>query len=305
MGNALMDIQIEVEEEALASLPYPKEGMTLIAAEKRDSLFQTLGKKSSHYRSGGSAANTLAAIAGLGGRTALLGCVGSDSLGKRYVEDLDGIGVEFIPSSSSLPTGTCVVLVTPDSKRTLLTTLGCAPFLQESQVDTSLISRARLLYVEGYLWDDPQTIAAIRKAIIYAKKHGVRIAFSASDSFCVHRHKADFLRLIQEDVDMLFANAEEAKALVSRDSLPEAGDALGDLCQLVALTDGEKGSLLFHRQKRVNIPPVPCRAVDTTGAGDAYAAGFLMGFIRDHSLEEMGKLGSKIASEVVSRRGAR
>ena len=216
------------------------------------------------------------------------------------------IGVDFLSNPSTAEgTGTCIVMVTPDAQRTMLTTLGCAPFLQQHHIQESFIAKAKILYIEGYLWDHPETITLVKKAIKIAKENQVKVAFSASDSFCVNRHKEDFLHLLNKEVDIFFANADEAMAITDTDTPEKAIDFAKSACNFMAITKDKKGSVIIANKETYEIASVPCRELDTTGAGDAYAAGILHGITHEMEIEAMGELASKISSEVVAKMGAR
>jgi sugar/nucleoside kinase (ribokinase family) len=259
--------------------------------------------------SGGSAANTAVGIASLGGASAFVGRVRDDLLGTVFAHDIRAAGVHFEtpPATAGHPTGRCLILVTPDAERTLNTFLGAAAELHPADLAPELIGRAAVTYLEGYLFDQPDAKAALRAAARTAHDAGQRVALSLSDMFCVERHRVDFLALVEHDVDILFANDAEVCALYRVDRLDDAIAAVTRDCDLAAITRGAEGSLVISRGAVQEIPvhPVPGAVVDTTGAGDLYAAGFLYAFTRGHDLASCGQVGALAASEVISHLGAR
>jgi sugar/nucleoside kinase (ribokinase family) len=257
--------------------------------------------------SGGSAANTCAVAAGLGSRVAYIGKVADDQLGAVFRHDINAVGVHFptAPLSGGAPTARCLILVTPDGQRTMNTFLGACVTLSIADVDPALVAASAVTYLEGYLFDPPEAQAAFRKAAEAAHAAGRRVALSLSDAFCVNRHRAAFLDLVANHVDILFANETEITALYECNSFEDAAEAARKDVTLVALTRSEAGSLILLGDHIVKISVVPARVVDTTGAGDAYAAGFLTGLTSGKSLETCGRMGSIAAAEIISHTGAR
>jgi len=280
--------------------------MQLIDQARGDSLYAAMGQ--AVEVSGGSAANTLAGMASLGAKTGFIGKVAKDELGKIFRHDLRAVGVAFdsTESTGDKGTGRCLICVTPDGQRTMNTYLGAAGFLDNSDVDEKLIASAKILYTEGYMWFDASTKDAIRKSFEVAKKAGTQVALSLSDAFCVEAHRDEFLAMIKDDIDILFCNEAEATALYPGKSFAEVLDLLQPQCDVTAVTCGPDGSkILTKGGERISIKAAPTKVVDTTGAGDLYAAGFLYGMTHGKSLEESGKLGSACAAEIIGYLGAR
>jgi sugar/nucleoside kinase (ribokinase family) len=258
--------------------------------------------------SGGSAANTAVGVTSFGGRAAFIGRVRDDELGRVFAHDIRAAAVRFdnAPAADGAPTGRCLVLVSPDAERTMNTFLGAAAQLHPNDVAEDLVRAAAVTYLEGYLFDEPDAKAAFRLAANTAHDAGRRVALSLSDTFCVERHRADFLALVEHDVDVLFANDAEACALYETSTLDDALDAVVRQCEVAAVTRSAAGSVIVGREDRVEVPARPVdRVVDTTGAGDLFAAGFLVGFTRGEGLRRCGELGSLAAAEVISHFGAR
>ncbi len=259
--------------------------------------------------SGGSAANTAVGIASLGGASAFVGRVRDDLLGTVFAHDIRASGVHFhtSPATDGHPTGRCLILVTPDAERTLNTFLGAAAELHPDDLTVELIGGAAVTYLEGYLFDQPDAKAAFRAAAGAAHAAGRRVALSLSDTFCVERHRSDFLAFVEHEVDILFANDAEACALYRVEQLDDAVAAVARDCEVAAVTRGAEGSLVIGHGEvhAVAVHPVPGEVVDTTGAGDLYAAGFLYALTRGHDLEACGRVGALAASEVISHLGAR
>src|SRR3984885_6478093 len=257
--------------------------------------------------SGGSAANTCAVAAGLGSRVAYIGKVADDQLGGVFRHDINSVGVHFPTAalSGEAPTARCLILVTPDGQRTMNTFLGACVALTESDVDPALVAASAVTYLEGDLFDPPAAQAAFRKAANAAHAAGRRVALSLSDAFCVNRHRAAFLDLVANHVDILFANEAEITALYERNSFEEAAEAARRDVAMAALTRSEAGSVILHGSETVTIKAEPTTMVDSTGAGDAYAAGFLAGLTAGRSLDLCGRMASIAAAEIISHYGAR
>ena len=313
IGFPLVDVLGVVGDAHLVELGLPKGSMTLVDAPRAEEICSTLG--TTVEVSGGSAANTMAGIASLGGRSGFIGRIADDAPGRRFVEAIGDAGVVFEPviltelhqqELSSTETGRCVILVTEDHERTMATHLGIGAFLTEHHVDSAFVRRGSVLYIEGYQYDEPVAKAAIAKAIEAAHEAGGSVAVSLSDSFCVDRHRADFLHLVEQDIEVLFANADEAMALFNSPTLEAALDALEETGILAAVTNGAEGSVIVSPSGRISIPAkLVGEVLETTGAGDLYAAGFLFGLTQGFDLESCGELGSLCAGEVISHMGGR
>jgi sugar/nucleoside kinase (ribokinase family) len=257
--------------------------------------------------SGGSAANTCAVAAALGSRVAYIGKVADDQLGGVFGHDIKAAGVHFptTPLVDGAPTARCLILVTPDGQRTMNTFLGACVTLGEADIDPVLVAASAVTYLEGYLFDPPEAQAAFRKAAAAAHAAGRQVALSLSDAFCVNRHRAAFLDLVANHVDILFANETEITALYQRNSFQEAAEAVRGQVALAALTRSEAGSVILRGAETVTIAAAAATVVDTTGAGDAYAAGFLAGLTAGKSLDLIGRMGSIAAAEIIGHFGAR
>ncbi len=306
IGNAIVDIIGRCDDAFLTKHEAIKGSMQLADAERVKTLYDAMGP--AIEISGGSAANTIVGIASLGGRTAFIGKIADDEFGKIFAHDIRAAGVHYEtpPASSGVPTARSLVLVTPDGERTMNTFLGVSPELDHGEIDAELIQASSIVYLEGYLFDRPEAKAAFRQAAELAAKNNRQVALTLSDGFCVDRHREEFLALIKSNVDILFANESEITALYQTTSFDEAAiKATGDI-SLAVLTRSEKGSLILHDGKRIEIPVAAVDSVvDTTGAGDLYAAGFLYGLSAGHGLETAGHLGSMAAAEIISHLGAR
>jgi sugar/nucleoside kinase (ribokinase family) len=306
IGNAIVDIIGRCDEAYLATIGATKGGMRLVGADEVKKIYATMGP--AVEISGGSAANTIAGIASFGGKAAFIGTVASDEFGKIFTHDIRSIGVAFDvePISNGAPTSRSLILVTPDGERTMNTFLGISTSLNESQLKLDLIQGSAILYLEGYLFDEPQAKQAFRKALHTAKTAGRKVALTLSDGFCVDRHRGEFLELIRSGIDILFANESEIKSLYQTESFDLAAMNASNDTNLAVLTRSAKGSILFVDGRAIEIAPEPIsELIDTTGAGDLYAAGFLYGYSKGYSLEICGRLASLAASEIISHIGAR
>jgi sugar/nucleoside kinase (ribokinase family) len=258
--------------------------------------------------SGGSAGNTIAGIAALGGKTAYIGKVAADQLGEVFTHDIRAVGVTYdtTPLVGGLPTARSLIFVTPDAQRTMQTFLGATTQLGPEDVNMDYITSSKVVYLEGYLWDQPRAKAAMRDAAIQAQAAGVKVALTLSDAFCVNRFRDEFLELADKHVDILFANESEILALYQTENFDEALQQVRKHCEIAALTRSEKGSVVVKGDELHVIDAVPgVTVVDTTGAGDAYAAGFLYGYTQGHDLATCGRLGGVMAAEVISHYGPR
>ena len=307
VGNALVDVLSPASDEFLVEEGLQKGGTALIDAQRSQELYGRTGPGTE--QSGGSAANTAVGVAALGGCCAFVGRVRDDLLGEVFTHDIRAAGVAFdtSPATNGAPTGRCIILITPDAERTQNTYLGAAAELGADDIDPARFATAAVTYLEGYLFDQPEAKAAFRRAAKEAHAAGRRVALSLSDTFCVERHRDDFLALVADDVDVLFANESEIGALYRVPRVDDALDSVRQHCGVAALTLGGLGSVVVGDGSVVEVPvhPVPGRVVDTTGAGDLYAAGFLFGLTHGHDLARCGALGALAASEIVSHVGAR
>jgi sugar/nucleoside kinase (ribokinase family) len=306
IGNAIVDVIASADDGFLARHGMHKGAMVLVDERRADAIYAEMG--ATVMSSGGSAANTVAGIASFGGRTGFIGKTRDDALGEVFRHDITAAGATFsTPASTSGPaTARCLVLVTPDSQRTMNTFLGASGLLTPHDVDAALVRSAAVTYLEGYLYDAPAAQEAFHAAAEIAHGAGRRIALTLSDPFCVNRHREAFLRLVDRHVDVLFANLAEASALFESEDLDDIVARLRATTELAALTRGADGSLVVTKDEVVEVRAVRVgRVVDTTGAGDAYAAGFLFGLTHGLSLDECGRLGSLAAAEAISHFGAR
>jgi sugar/nucleoside kinase (ribokinase family) len=305
IGNAIVDVLAEVDDSFLAAEGIAKGGMTLIDAARADRLYARM--PAAVEMSGGSAANTMAGIASLGGQCAYIGKVAKDELGAVFAHDIRAIGVAYRtkPLVGGEPTARCLVAITPDAQRSMSTFLGASSFLGPADLDADLIRAARVTYLEGYLFDRPEAKAAFFAAADIAHEAGREVALTLSDTFCVERHRGEFAKLVRE-VDILFANEGEARALTGEGDFTAAARALGEDCRVVCVTHGAKGSVIFTDGRAQTIPAHPvAKLVDTTGAGDLYAAGVLFGLTSGFDIQTSGRVGSIAAAEAISHVGPR
>jgi len=306
IGNALVDVLSHESHEFVAAQDLTPGAMTLIDTARAEALYAAMGP--AVEISGGSAANTLVGITSFGGSAAFVGRVADDELGAVFGHDVRAAGVEFRakPASGGEPTGRCLIIVTPDAQRTMNTYLGASAQLGPADVDHELVARAQVLYLEGYLWDEPDAKAAYRLAARTAHDAGNRVAFTLSDSFCVDRHRDEFLELVESEVDVLFANEAEITSLYEVDEFDDALQRVQHHCEIAALTRSERGAVIVARDEVhvVDAHPVG-EVVDTTGAGDQFAAGFLFGLTHGYHLGTAARLGARAAAEVIGHLGAR
>ncbi|HEX3884454.1 MAG TPA: adenosine kinase [Stellaceae bacterium] len=306
IGDAIVDVIAIRDEAFLVEEELAKGTMTLIDDARATALTERIGE--GVEASGGSAGNTMAAIASLGGKGAFIGKVRDDRLGRVYRSDLTGIGVRFdTPEATSGPgTGRCLIVVTADGQRTMATYLGIAVELGPDEVDARIVADAKVTYLEGYLFDPPQAKEAFHKAARLAHEAGRKVALSLSDPFCVARHRDAFRELVAGSVDILFANEAEICSLYQTEDFAAAADAVRGQVAIAALTRSEHGSVILAGGATHTVEAAPvARVVDTTGAGDLYAAGFLFGLTNGRPLPTCGAIGSLCAAEIISHVGAR
>ncbi len=307
IGNALVDIEVQVDDSFLEQNSLAKGGMTLSSPEQQLKILEALSDKSTKNSSGGSAANTIHGISVLGGKSYYLGRVANDSFGVHYTKDMQHCGVGFPgPGSEQEGTGTCVILVTPDCERTMFTHLGVSSALHPDNVDDTIVQGSKVVYIEGYLWTGDETREAAHKLAHHAKSEGLQVALSLSDPFIVNSYKEQLTDFIRSNVDILFCNEVEAKSMAETSDPSNAFDKLQALANTVFLTLGKKGSWAGKASEtRFSAGVFPVQAVDTTGAGDLYAAGALYGLVQGKNLQECAVLGAYCSSQVVTQLGGR
>ncbi len=306
IGNAIVDVIARVEESFVARHGLVKGSMNLIDEARAEELYADMGQ--AVEVSGGSAGNTAAGVASLGGRAAYFGKVKADQLGAIFRHDMRAQGVAFdsSPAADGPATARSFILVTPDSERTMNTYLGACVNFTTADVDKAVVQAAQVTYMEGYLWDRPEAKEAFKLAAKIARAAGRKTSITLSDSFCVERHRDSFLELIRNDIDIVFANEAEIKALYQTGDFSAAMQAIARDCAIAVLTRSEKGCVVVKGDDMHESPAHPvAKVVDVTGAGDLFAAGFLHGFTSGKSLPEAARLGSMAAAEVISHIGAR
>lgn len=306
IGNAIVDILAMVDDAFITRHQLKKGNMELVDEARSKLLYSQLG--ATQECSGGSAANTLAALASLGAKAAFIGKVADDQLGGIFTHDMRGTGVHFesAPAQSGPATASCIVCVTPDAQRTMLPYLGACVGVSEADVDEALIAQSSVLYIEGYLWDIDAAKAAIRKAIAIAKKHGNKVALTLSDTFCVHRFRDEFLTLVKSDIDIVFANESEILALTEQSDFDQAITAIQGKCEVALVTRSEQGAVVVTKETVQAVAGLKVdQLVDTTGAGDLFAAGFLYGYTRGWAHTDSAMLGNRSAAEIITHLGAR
>ncbi len=306
IGNAIVDVITRADDRFLSKHDLTKGSMMLIDEARADALYAAMGPGTEV--SGGSCGNTMAGIASFGGRGAYIGKVRNDQLGGVFGHDIKAIGVSFAtpPATSGPATARCLISVTPDAQRTMSTYLGACTGLGPNDIDAALVASAQVTYVEGYLWDAPDAKKAVLKAFDAAHAAGRKVSITLSDSFCVGRYRAEFRDLIRNQVDILFGNESEITSLYEVNSFEEALELARKEAKIAALTLSEKGSVVIKGSETYAVPAAPvAKVVDTTGAGDLYAAGFLYGFTHGKPLAECARLGGIAAAEIISHVGAR
>ena len=307
IGNAIVDVLTNVDEIFLTEHGITKGAMTLADQDRATNLYSTM--LSPEEISGGSVSNTMAGLAALGGTGSYIGKVRDDKLGEVFRHDLEAMGISFDTPAASEgpPTARCLVFITPDGQRSLITYLGASSGLTPENISEEIIHKHSMIYIEGYLWDSPSAVEAVTKASTLAHNAKRKVALNLSDSFCVDRHREPFRKLIDDNqIDILFANETEITSLYQVGDFDEALLQARQDCNQAALTRGEKGSVVFSKDEIYNIPPVPVeQVVDTTGAGDLYASGVLYGLTQGYDIQTSGRIGSISSSEVISHVGAR
>jgi sugar/nucleoside kinase (ribokinase family) len=306
IGNAIVDVIAKVDDGFVAREKLVKGSMNLIDEPRAEELYAHMGPASEH--SGGSAGNTAAGVASFGGKAAYFGKVKNDQLGGIYRHDMRAIGVSFdTPAAEDGPaTARSFILVTPDGERTMNTYLGACVNLTTADIDADTVRKSAITYMEGYLYDKPEAMGAFREAAKIARTAGRTASITLSDSFCVERHRDDFLNLIRTGIDIVFANESEIKSLYQTQSFEGALAAIRKDCAVAVLTRSEKGSVIARGSEVVEVPTFPVdHVVDVTGAGDLFAAGFMFGYTKGLPLKRCGELGSLAAAKVISQVGPR
>ncbi len=307
IGNAIVDILAPCEDAVIEELGLARGGMSLVDADGADKLYEAMGPATE--KSGGSAANTLAGLASLGTKCAFIGQVADDQFGQVFAHDIRSAGIAFDTPArqDDPPTGRCLIFVSPDGERTMNTFLGAGQFLPASALDESVIADGAILYLEGYLWDPEEPRKAMRRAIDVARGAGRKVAFTASESFVIDRHGDDFRAMIEDGViDILFVNESELATLTGKDDFEDGLASLSGKVPVLVATKGEHGAVAIADEERAEVAAEPvAKVVDTTGAGDQFAAGFLSGHAKGLPLETCLKRGAIAAAEVISHIGPR
>jgi sugar/nucleoside kinase (ribokinase family) len=306
IGNAIVDVLVQTEDFFLNQHGLQKGGMALIDESQAEALYQASGP--GQETSGGSVANTMVGIAQLGGRTGFIGRVRDDQLGTIFSHDIRAVGARFeTPAATSgATTARCLIYVTPDAERTMCTFLGASTQLEPDDLDLSMVKQTKVLYLEGYLWDSPAAKRAFIAGAEACRAAGGQVALSLSDGFCVDRHRDSFLELVNGHVDVLFANEAEIKSLYETEEFDTALEKVRGCCDVTAITRSSEGSVVLSGDQRWDIGIYSLGdLVDTTGAGDLYAGGFLHAYTQGESLERCGELGALCAGQIVTQLGAR
>ncbi len=307
IGNAIVDIIAPAADSLITELGLTKGGMQLVDADGANALYSKMG--AAVESSGGSAGNTIAGMASLGQRCGFIGQVADDQFGKVFSHDIQALGVAFDTPvrADEPPTAQCLIFVTPDGQRTMNTFLGASQFLPAAAIDRAMIESAAILYLEGYLWDPAEPRAAMRSAIAMAKNAGRKVAFTLSDAFVIDRYRDDFNAMIDAgDIDILFANELEIRSLTQIDDFDAAVAAVAPKVPMLVVTHGEDGAIAVSGGVRTSVPAEPVAAVvDTTGAGDLFAAGFLSGQAQGRSVQDSLRMGAICAAEIISHYGPR
>ena len=307
IGNAIVDVIAPCEDDLIDELQLNRGAMTLVDTQRAHELYEAMGP--ARETSGGSAANTLAGLAALGAQCAFIGQVADDQLGEVFAHDIQAVGIDFDTAArqGDPPTARCLIFVTPDGQRTMNTFLGASQFLPAESLNADAVAAAQILYLEGYLWDPEAPRAAMRRAIEAARAAGRKVAFTLSDVFVIDRHGDDFRALIEDRlIDILFANEHELAALTGEDDFHVGIDAIAGKVPVLVVTRSEKGAVAVADGERAEVAAEPVEeVVDTTGAGDQFAAGFLFGYVRGRPLQECLRMGAICAAEVISHFGPR
>lgn len=306
IGNAIVDVLAKVGDGFLSERNLPKGGMSLVEAKEAGKIYADIIPE--REVSGGSAANTVAGLASLGAATAFIGKVHDDELGQDFSRDIGAAGIDFFtePLTQGPSTGRSIVLVTPDAERSMFTYLGASEKLSEEDIDENIIKAGKIIYLEGYLWDKEEAKKAMVKACELAHKHNRKVAFSLSDKSVVKRHRQEFLNLVKDYVDILFGNEEEIKTLFAENDFYKTLEMLKPDVEIAAITRSAKGSVVVNCRTITFVEAEKVDdVVDSTGAGDLYAAGFLYGIINERSLGTCAMIGSIAAAEIISHYGAR
>jgi len=306
IGNALVDVLAPIEDVFLEAHSLDKGAMTLVDTERSSAIYDDM--LSTQEVSGGSCGNTMAGFASLGGKAAFIGKVRDDRFGKVFRHDMQALGVDFATTAACKgpATGSCLVLITPDAQRTMCTNLGAASNLTPADIGKEVIQSAKIVYMEGYLFDPPAAQVAFAEAADLAHEVGRKVSITLSDPFCVDRHRHAFQMLVADHTDILFGNEDEVKSLYQVDDLDTALQHLRENCEIACITRGNKGSVILSGHEIHIIDPLPLdRVVDTTGAGDQYAAGFLYGYTQGMDLKHCGQIATVTATEAIGHIGAR
>jgi sugar/nucleoside kinase (ribokinase family) len=304
IGNPLIDIVIQAKEEDLNSLNLDKGVMHLVDETRQKEIINYFNDSNPKYFPGGSAPNTLLACAGFGISSLIAGKIGQDAFGNIYLQQAEKFGVISGLVQGNGPTGSSIILVTPDGERTMNTHLGMCKEFSENDVDARKLSESSYFYFTGYMWDTEPQKSAIKKAITIAKENNVKIVFDVADPFAVDRNKDDFLQMIKNDVDVVFANQAELAILFGMDNVNSSANELMKIVHRAGIKLGKKGSLVLDDGKKLHLPPQPISAIDSTGAGDMYAAGFLASISKDYSSKRAGEIGGLLAEEIIQQTGA-
>jgi sugar/nucleoside kinase (ribokinase family) len=306
LGNAIVDIFVEVNDQEFADLGYERGGMRLVDADDQKKLLAHLQARDPRLVSGGSVANSVIALSQLGGKTAFIGCVGDDRYGLHYQDEFRQLGIDIgNPAIVNETTGTCVCLITPDAERTMRTCLAVSSHLNQKYVDADRIKKSEWLFIEGYVFANPETgQGAIKEAIKIAKENGVKIALTCSDAFVIHVFGDAFFEALKQ-ADLLFCNAVEACAVAKVETPLEAFEKLKSLVPSVVVTDGPHGAYVRHEGKEAHVAAYPCEPRDLTGAGDMFAGAFLFGLTKKLSCDKSARAANYLAMKVITQVGAR
>lgn len=306
VGNALVDVQAQVSDELLQKAGFDKGIMTLVDDAQQKQLLDLLAGMNLNRCAGGSAANTIVGIADFGGKAAYVGKVADDEVGSFFRSEMQEMGVSFeVNSAAEGQSGSCAILITDDAQRTMMTNLGVSATLSEADINEDELKQAKYVYIEGYLLTGDTSKAAAYKAMELAQKHGVKVAFTASDPFLVNMLRDEMIKLIEGPVDLFFCNEDEAKSLTGLEDPIACAAEIHKHAENVAMTLGANGSILMHEKEAIAIEGVSVSAIDTTGAGDMYAGGLLYGITNGLTWKQAGHLASHAAGRIVSQLGAR